>query len=84
MIVDHQGEVLKMRYQLPGTSVGDVISVTVWPGCDRSFDTCVNKFGNAANYGGFPYIPLNNPVTKVPPPTSPEEIPSGGGGGGKK
>ena len=33
------------------------------PGCDRTIATCTNVFNNAANFGGFPYIPT--PETAV-------------------
>jgi uncharacterized phage protein (TIGR02218 family) len=33
------------------------------PGCDRTTATCTNVFNNAANFGGFPYIPT--PETAV-------------------
>lgn len=31
------------------------------PGCDHTLATCNTKFGNVANYGGFPFIPQKNP-----------------------
>lgn len=31
------------------------------PGCDHTLTTCNTKFGNVANYGGFPFIPQKNP-----------------------
>ena len=31
---------------------------TIYPGCDRTMDTCDGKFSNLANYRGFPFIPL--------------------------
>lgn len=37
------------------------ISVNIYPGCDRSKETCKNKFANLLNYGGFAFIPLKNP-----------------------
>ena len=36
-------------------SPGDTLVVTA--GCDKRFQTCVAKFGNAANFRGFPHIP---------------------------
>jgi len=35
---------------------------TVYPGCDKQLATC-QAFGNTANFGGFPYIPV--PETAV-------------------
>lgn len=37
------------------------LTVKLYPGCDRVKSTCVVKFDNLANYGGFPYIPTKNP-----------------------
>lgn len=37
------------------------VSVNIYPGCDRTKETCNNKFNNLPNYGGFPFIPLKNP-----------------------
>ena len=36
-------------------AVGD--SFTARAGCDKHFSTCRTRFGNGANYGGFPYLP---------------------------
>ena len=36
---------------------------TVQAGCDKTIDTCRNKFGNEPNFGGFPFVPDTNPVT---------------------
>lgn len=37
-------------------------SVALYPGCDRSRDTCSTRFSNLDRYGGFPFIPLRNPI----------------------
>lgn len=37
---------------------GDVFAAT--PGCDKSFATCRNKFGNGVNFRGFPHLPGND------------------------
>ena len=39
--------------------VGEIIQL--FAGCDHSFVTCASKFNNAANYGGFPWVPTDNP-----------------------
>jgi uncharacterized phage protein (TIGR02218 family) len=43
---------------------GDELVVTA--GCDRRFATCRAKFGNAANFRGFPHIPGNDYVLRHP------------------
>lgn len=41
---------------LPNTpQIGDTL--IAYEGCDKTQSTCVNKFGNLNNFGGFPYIP---------------------------
>lgn len=45
-------------------AVGDTISA--FAGCDRTIDTCVNKFDNLENYGGFPHSPGRNPFDGNP------------------
>ena len=40
-------------------AAGDAFSVTA--GCDRSFATCRDRFGNALNFGGNPQTPRNLP-----------------------
>lgn len=37
-------------------------TVAVYPGCDKTPETCKNKFNNLENFLGFPYIPNKNPV----------------------
>ena len=37
-------------------------AVTLYPGCDHTKATCIAKFNNLANYGGFPFIPKKNPM----------------------
>jgi len=44
-------------------AVGDAFSV--WAGCDKSSDTCKNKFNNLINFLGFEYIPESDTALKV-------------------
>lgn len=37
------------------------LAVNIYPGCDRTKETCDSKFNNLLNMGGFPFIPLKNP-----------------------
>lgn len=36
--------------------------VTIFAGCDKSPQTCRDRFNNLQNFLGFPYIPTKNPV----------------------
>lgn len=40
---------------------GDGFTVTA--GCDKSLATCRSRFGNVANYRGYPFIPGNDAIT---------------------
>ena len=50
-----------------GTTVGLEIglSVTLYPGCDRSTTIC-KLFNNLPNYGGFPHLPGKSPFDGTP------------------
>lgn len=37
-------------------------TANIYPGCDRTKETCSSKFSNLDNYGGYPFIPLENPM----------------------
>jgi hypothetical protein len=37
-------------------------SVKIYPGCDKLRTTCITKFNNLLNFGGFPWIPSKNPM----------------------
>lgn len=60
-ITGHEGENITIRYKIPGLDASDV--VTVWAGCDRWIDTCIDKFNNGNNYFGHLFVPGHNPVT---------------------
>jgi uncharacterized phage protein (TIGR02218 family) len=45
-------------------AIGDTFRVTA--GCDKSFATCREKFGNVAKFRGFPHMPGNDFVVRLP------------------
>jgi uncharacterized phage protein (TIGR02218 family) len=50
---------------MPDTvSTADAFTITA--GCDRRFDTCRTKFGNAVNFRGFPHMPGTDAVLSYP------------------
>jgi uncharacterized phage protein (TIGR02218 family) len=61
-------------------AVGDTFTVTA--GCDKSFATCRDRFGNADNFRGFPQIPGNDFVMSYPTPGTGSSDTFGGVGGG--
>jgi uncharacterized phage protein (TIGR02218 family) len=47
---------LALWQQTPlAASIGDGFTVTA--GCDKRFETCRDRFANAANFRGFPHMP---------------------------
>lgn len=64
-ITDHVGSLITIRY-VPSSLLSFFLSgvnpvVTLARGCDHSVNTCISKFDNVLNFGGFPYIPDNDP-----------------------
>jgi len=59
MIVAHTGNTITLTAPFPGLSAG--MTVTLYAGCDHSLAHCRDRFGNLANFGGFPFIPGKNP-----------------------
>jgi len=48
--------VFALQQPMPNAiAIGDTYSVSA--GCDKSLDTCVDKFSNAVNFRGFPHLP---------------------------
>jgi uncharacterized phage protein (TIGR02218 family) len=48
---------INLSYPLQAApSAGDTFNA--YPGCDKTQSTCTNKYGNVANFRGFPYIPI--------------------------
>jgi len=45
------------------SSLEEGATVTLWPGCARTVNACLNKFNNLDNYGGLPYLPVKNPFS---------------------
>lgn len=61
-ITEHDNGTGTLTVNLPfvGLAVGDAVSA--FAGCDHTPETCVGKFSNIDNYGGFPFIPKKNPM----------------------
>lgn len=65
MIVDHSGTSITVEYVNSLVTAG--LSVDMYPGCDRTGNTCATKFNNIINNGAFLFHPDKNPFggTKV-------------------
>ena len=64
MITVHARDQVTFAAVPPGLQAGH--NIIIYPGCDRTFAACQNKFNNGANYGGFPYMPTKNPFDGKP------------------
>jgi hypothetical protein len=47
-------------------NLADNNTVMVYPGCDGRIETCRDKFDNLIHFLGFPFIPDENPATRIP------------------
>ena len=59
LIIDNISDVLTINFPFFNAEVGD--NVSLFAGCDHAFTTCRDTFSNTLNYGGFPYVPSDNP-----------------------
>lgn len=64
MILTHTGTDVEIMGLPVGMTVG--LEISAFPGCDRTVDTCISKFNNLANFGGFPHSPGRNPFDGNP------------------
>lgn len=64
MVLRHTGSDVDLAGLPAGMQVGDIIAG--FPGCDLTVDTCVSKFNNLDNMGGFPHTPGRNPFDGNP------------------
>jgi uncharacterized phage protein (TIGR02218 family) len=55
-ILTNVGTTFTLAFSMPyAIAGGNAIKLT--PGCDKTQDTCVSKFNNIINFGGFPTVP---------------------------
>lgn len=59
-IATNVGSALTVWGRVPSDVVA-TDAVTLYPGCDKLFDTCEGTFDNAENFGGFPNLPDRDP-----------------------
>jgi uncharacterized phage protein (TIGR02218 family) len=55
----HSGTQIELVAPLPGLGANQ--QVTLYAGCDRLRQTCHDKFDNVLRFGGFPWIPEEDP-----------------------
>lgn len=60
VVTHYETEILLyIEFYSDDVKIGDVIAFS--EGCDKSIETCAERFENEINFGGFPYFPSNNP-----------------------
>lgn len=59
LILGNIGAAISIGYPFVDLLVGDDVELV--KGCDHSLPTCRDKFANIINFGGFHYIPVDNP-----------------------
>lgn len=64
MILSHSGADLNLLGFPAELAIGS--TVTAFAGCDRTVTTCLTKFNNLANHGGFPHTPGRSPYDGMP------------------
>lgn len=60
-IVGVSGDVATLAGSLEALAAGAEVALRL--GCSHTMDDCRNVFNNLPNYGGFPWIPHENPVS---------------------
>lgn len=60
-ILNHVSGTLTVAGGTDGLTIGD--TVTVYPGCPHAFSICETRFNNISNFGGLPFLPMDNPFT---------------------
>jgi len=60
MIISQAGDVVTVNVAFPTTPLGAAVKLNA--GCKQRFVTdCASKFSNTDNFGGFPYMPTEDP-----------------------
>jgi len=65
VILAADGSSVQVR-DLPRKTVEAGCRIEIREGCDKRFETCVNRFGNAANFRGEPHLPGTDYLTRYP------------------
>lgn len=59
-IINNTDNVIQVTYPFINIEVGDTVELSL--GCDHArLGSCKNTFNNVTNYGGFDFVPVNNP-----------------------
>jgi uncharacterized phage protein (TIGR02218 family) len=77
LILRQTGDSVGILRPVNGLEVGALVDMKA--GCPHTMTACNTKFNNAANYGGFAYVPTRN-VFRSGIQQNPDETPRGRGG----
>ncbi len=69
--IDDLVELTLVATPFPEPAPGDAFDAVA--GCDKSFATCRDRFGNAVNFRGFPFTPGESWLTARPAEGRPHE-----------
>lgn len=59
VIVSNIGKIVTIGYGFIDLVLGDTVEMV--QGCDNAYSTCLTKFNNLINFGGFMFLPTTNP-----------------------
>ena len=62
-VIAHVGNDITLMYKFLELVTTD--TVDAYPGCDGRAETCRDKYSNIVHFLGFPFIPEENPATRV-------------------
>ncbi|HEX6072722.1 MAG TPA: DUF2163 domain-containing protein [Sphingomicrobium sp.] len=64
-IIHVDGTLVRVR-DLPRAPIEPGCRIELREGCDKRFETCVQRFANAVNFRGEPHLPGNDLLTRYP------------------
>lgn len=50
------------KIQMPATFWSGQLALRIYRGCNKTMSDCYRKFNNSDNFGGYPLLPLENPI----------------------
>jgi uncharacterized phage protein (TIGR02218 family) len=59
------GTSLRLALAGPANTALPGSTVSIFKGCERTEESCTERFDNILNYGGQPWIPLENPIQSI-------------------
>ena len=65
VVLSVNGAIVQIR-DLPRTPIESGCRIELREGCDKRFQTCIERFANAVNFRGEPHLPGNDLLTRYP------------------